>query len=205
MLLIESQYLPPIHLFYVLLAQKMPELCLEVHENFDKPGYRNRCHILTADGVQALSIPLVGGRNHKKNLRTAHIDYTQPWLRKHWHALVSAYNNAPYFEHYEHLFAPLYAQKTHETLLGFNTALLQICMEIMCVKPLISHTQSYQTHHPNTVDLRNALLPNRTPPPPHARAYLQVFADRQPFAPNLSIIDLIFSEGAQTKNFLKSE
>jgi hypothetical protein len=206
MLLIESQYLPPIYVFYVILQQKHVDICLETHEVFQKPLHRNRTHILTADGIQALSIPLQGGRDHRKILHNTHIDNTQQWQRKHWHALLSAYNNAPYFEHYKHIFEPIYQEK-YVHLLDFNTKLLHTCLDILKMKMRIQHTQNYQKNDAQATDLRNVCKPNvyvKYPESYQNFEYLQVFADRQPFMHNLSIIDLIMNEGKYARDLLQN-
>ena len=42
---------------------------LEAQENYQKGSYRNRCHILGANGLQRLSIPLVKGKNNQQNIQ----------------------------------------------------------------------------------------------------------------------------------------
>jgi hypothetical protein len=51
-----------------------------------------------------------------------------------------------------------------------------------------------------SIDLKKRTLPDY--PFKNMQAYRQVFEDKIGFIPNLSIIDLLFNKGAQTKDYL---
>lgn len=63
-ILFESQYNPPAAFFAELLGAEA--LYLEAHDNYRKQTYRNRCLILTAQGVQPLTVPVIDGNRSEK-------------------------------------------------------------------------------------------------------------------------------------------
>ena len=63
--------------------------------------------------------------------------------------------------------------------------------------PAISTT--YVQASPDDLDLRN-----KKGPAFYTEPYMQVFADRQPFAPNLSFVDLLFAEGPAASAVLRN-
>jgi len=200
--LIELHYLPSIAWFAA--TQSFDSIILEKHEHFSKQSYRSRCHILTSQGVQELIIPLTG--KHGKTLITdIKIDYSQKWLNNHWRSIVSAYNNAPFFEYYsDALHDTLY--KEHKFLYDFNRELLTICRGWLKLTNSVTETMAYEKIPPTgTADLRN--LVNAKKPVDCEKffkpiPYTQVFGHT--FAANMSVIDLIFCEGPNARQVITS-
>ena len=96
--ILSSAYLAPVQYFTKLI--QYDEVWIELSEHFLKQSYRNRCTILTANGPQNLSIPVAEGSNSKRIIRDVAISYDHSWQKLHWKALLSAYNNAPFFSIY---------------------------------------------------------------------------------------------------------
>ncbi|HRG28720.1 MAG TPA: WbqC family protein [Chitinophagales bacterium] len=193
-LLTEAHYLPPTA--WMKLTKDYPVICFDTSAHFIKASYRNRCHILSANGILPLSVPLVHGREQRNTLGNVKISYEMAWQKNHWMTLTSAYRRSAYYEYFEDMFAPLY--HTHYvTLMEFNLAALTIVFKILGLKPEIRFTNSYI--EPNTAgyaDFRNMITPkNNTPLNYTFQPYNQVFSDRFPFMENLSIIDMIFNKG----------
>ena len=107
--LIESHYLPSISYFKAIFPAKT--IILESNEYYVKQSYRNRCEILTANGVDKLIVPLTS-KHGKVYIRDVRIDYSQKWLNGHWRAIQSAYGKAPFFEFYaDALYNILFSKK----------------------------------------------------------------------------------------------
>jgi hypothetical protein len=191
--LIELHFLPSLEYFCSL--QSFENVIIERHENFSKQSFRNRTYILTAQGAQRLTIPVITPTG--KNLITdIKIDHTNRWQNTVWRSIVSAYAKAPFFEHYRddlHLviFEP------HRFLYDFNWKILSLCRGWLGWSTTFSETAKYQKKINSEVsDLRNAISAKKDfshrkfycPQPYH-----QVFG--KTFVPNLSLIDLVFSEG----------
>lgn len=200
--LIELHYLPSIAWFAA--TQSFDTIILEKHEHFIKQSYRSRCKIVTSQGVQELTVPLTG-KHGKTVITDIKIDYTQKWLNNHWRSIVSAYNNAPFFEYYsDALHNTLY--KEYKFLYDLNLELLTICRGWLKLTTTVTETLAYEKILPTeTTDLRN--LVNAKKPADcekffHPMPYPQVFGST--FAANMSIIDLIFCEGPNARQVITS-
>lgn len=200
--LIELHYLPSIAWFSA--TQPFDTIVLEKHEHFVKQSYRSRCRIVTSQGVQDLTVPLTG-KHGKTTITDIKIDHTQKWVNNHWRSIVSAYNNAPFFEYYsDALHNTLY--KEHKFLYDLNLELLTICRKWLKLSNPITETMAYEKIPPDGIaDLRNLVNAKKTAsyenffqPVP----YQQVFGHT--FAENMSVIDLIFCEGPNARQVITS-
>jgi len=65
----------------------------------------------------------------------------------------------------------------------------------------IKYTAEY-IEKPELEDLRTSIHPKKKMQQSLTEPYFQVFEERNGFIPNLSIIDLLFNQGPQSKQFL---
>ena len=189
---------------------------IEACENYQKQSYRNRCRFYAADGVQALSFPIVHeDGTYKHPVKDIKVDYSTPWILQHKRAIVSAYRTSAYFEYYQdELFAIL--DSCPETLLDLNMALLRFFIEKTGIKVDLRLTEQYSKdglildtagNQFSCVDLRERIHPKR----PNTvlqdlaleKPYFQVFAQKYGFQSDLSIMDLLFNEGPDSILYLK--
>jgi WbqC-like protein family len=202
MKIIELQYLPQ-PIFFALLHSE-PELKLEGYEHYVKQTYRNRCRILTANGVDDLSVPVVAG-NKKTLARDIKIDNPQKWLSKNWRAIETAYGKAPFFEYYVTDIMAVF-QRKQVYLFDFNHELLTKCLDFLQFDISLKFTdQYYDLKEEPQNDFRSKIIPKSNPSiniTYEQVAYQQVFGNK--FVGNLSVLDLIFSEGPQAGEIIKS-
>lgn len=200
--LIELHYLPSLEYFSIFLLY--PEIILEKQEHYVKQSYRNRCTINTANGIQNLVIP-VTAKHNKAAINEVRIDYSTKWQNLHWRAIRSAYGKAPFFEYYgDKLHQIIFSSK--ETLYELNYHLLSFCLQSLHFEVSLSESTLYEKVASNgVIDLRS----NITPKIPYTErsflapvTYVQVFGNK--FVSNLSIIDLLFSEGPNAMQILQS-
>ncbi len=175
----------------------------DVHEHFEKMTYRNRYYIAGAGGLLKMTLPIAGGREHKSAMKETCIATSDNWQTQHWRTILSVYNNAPYFDYYapslEHLFLNSKLSLADFNLESFNWLCSQLNFSIE------SHqSQTYEKNYgENYFDLR-FLRPgleqcDHCDFPP----YYQVFQERTGFLPNLSLLDLLFSEGPYSLQWIK--
>lgn len=199
--LIDLQYLPSLEYFAVLF--KYDKIIIEKEEHFVKQTFRNRCEILSANKVEKLSVPVIGGRK-KIKMKDIQIDHDQRWQKDHWRAIQSAYGRAPFYEFFAHYFEPFF-QKQEKFLYDFNISLLTLCLKLLQKKIIFEETREFIKSPMNdqTEDLRSETSPktgyksNKHYTPV---SYPQVFGKN--FVANLSIIDLLFCEGPNAKTLV---
>jgi len=204
--IIELHYLPSIAYFSSLCS--VEKIIIEKHEHFVKQSYRNRCHILTVQGVERLVIPLTSksarmnrsDRHGKVLITDVRIDCTQKWLNNHWRTIESAYRNAPFFEFYaDDLHKILFRQ--HTFLYDLNFELLTICLKWLKLDVTLQESMAYEKIPADGVlDMRNVIHAKK--PEQYAIyfqpiAYPQVFGNT--FAEGLSLVDLVFCEGPESR------
>ena len=190
---------------------------IEACENYQKQSYRNRCRFYAADGVQALSFPVVHeDGTHKHPVSEVKVDYSTPWLLQHKRAIVSAYRTSAYFEYYQdELFDILDSRP--EKLMDLNMALLRFFIEKTGLRVELRLTGEYNscgaiagTDGQSVVceDFREVIHPKRSNTILQDLAlekpYFQVFAPKYGFKSDLSIMDLLFNEGPDSILYLKN-
>ncbi|GAP73489.1 hypothetical protein SAMD00024442_99_4 [Candidatus Symbiothrix dinenymphae] len=197
--LMTSAYLAPID--YYMQLNRASSVIVEGWDNYVKQTFRNRCVIATANGLQTLSIPIEKPGTAKCLTRDIRIAEHGNWRNLHWNAIVSAYRSSPFFDYYEDDFRPFYATR-QGFLVDFNEQLEQLVCSLLGIEPKITHSSVYLTATPSTIDLREAIHPKKPPVNAVFKPYYQVFATRNGFQPNLSIIDLLFNMGNEAVLFL---
>ena len=198
MVLFSSAYFPNINYMARFLKEDAP--VIEVWDTYHKQTYRNRCRVMTANGVENLSVPVVKTNGNHTMTKDIAISPIEPWQHIHSRCLESAYKAAPYFDHYYDYLKPIFEQH-FERLIDLNDAALQAVLKMLKVKKEIVHTIDYVLEAED--DLREAFSPKR----PHENdlfpKYYQVVGTKFPFAPDLSVLDLVFNEGPEAATYLK--
>ena len=79
---------------------KYSEVFIETKENFPKQSYRNRCEIVGSNGILSLSIPTKRNNGSKTPIDEVILSKEENWKKRHWRSITSAYQSAPFFDHY---------------------------------------------------------------------------------------------------------
>lgn len=214
--LFESQYHPPLPFFSEIIGAEA--LRLETQEHYHKQTYRNRCLILTAQGVKPLIVPVIdGNRSEKVKITDIEIDYRQNWVHQHWRTIQTAYGGTPYFEYYADYLHDIYVQK-HQRLFDLNLAFLRFYLRCLRLRTSVEFTTEYFSSYPTTTipsysvdqvanevkDCRDSLTPKALvtsePDRKSVQTYTQTFG--KDFVSGLSILDLLFMQGPAAGNFL---
>ena len=206
--LLQTTYFGPIQWYQKLY--RYDHSMIEQYDSFQKQTYRNRCVIATANGTQALTVPIehLPLTSHPsplvKDLRIS--DHNQ-WRRVHWNARQSAYSESPFIEYYADDLRPFFEKKC-DFLIDFNEDIRQKVCELIDFKPSVEYTKEFTSDNSFQTsvifDFRDVI--NAKHPLPDAdftpKAYWQVFQHKHGFLPNLSILDLLFNMGPESVFFL---
>lgn len=196
MTILPAAYLGSIEYFAHLLCG---ECVIDLGEHFIKRSERNRARILTSGGVMALTVHVQRANRPCTPMREMRLDYSKRWQHQHWISLVSAYQGSPYFDHYRDWFEPFY-RKRYDFLVDYDLELTEMLLERLKVDVRPQISERYVEAAPGDLDLRPK---EQKSPAFHAEPYFQVFSDRMPFEPNLSVADLLFAEGPAAAELLR--
>lgn len=220
--LLSTTYCGPVQWYQKLYRSE--EVFMERQETFQKQTYRNRCVIATTNGLQTLTVPVE--RSSSNLIKDIRISNHGNWRHQHWFALMSAYNESPFFDYYQDDFRPFY-ERQYDFLYDFNMEICHKVCELIDIQPNIRETEEYfrsegvrplpspspwrgsLTSNPssliphlssNPIDFRSAINPKH--PADDAdfvpRRYYQVYERKHGFQPNLSILDLLFNMGPES-------
>ncbi|WP_374164439.1 WbqC family protein [Arcticibacter sp. MXS-1] len=192
-------YLPPVEVFSRMKRQK-ENILLERFEHFPKQTYRNRGLIHSPQGKLALIVPVVKGSKVHTRVKDVRISYDFDWQRLHWMSIQTSYRSSAYFEFYEDGLAPFY-EKKWEFLFDYNEEMFRLLLRYLKLDISFSYTESYEEQYPDFDDFRQLIHP-KVESTVDFTPYYQVFEDRNGFIANLSVIDLLFSQGPQSASFL---
>jgi hypothetical protein len=192
-------YLPPVEYFSQMLIHK-ENIIFEDAENFQKQSYRNRATIHSPNGKLDLTVPVIKGSKSHTKVKDVKISYDFQWQRLHLMGLQTSYRSSAYFEYYEddliHFF-----EKKWDFLFDYNEEMLHLILKILKLKINFKYTMEFEKTYIDFNDFRDNIHPKRNSLD-NFKPYFQVFEDRNGFLPNLSIVDLLFSQGPQSLKFL---
>ena len=194
---LSTTYFGPVQ-WYQRLCQP-EQVWIERWESFQKQTLRNRCLIESANGVQALTVPVEhsAGNCLVKDVRIS--DHGN-WRHLHWNALRSAYGKSPFFDYYEDALHPFF-ENIHPNrwayLFDFNEAIREKMCELIDIHPVVSYTTTF---------VQGGLTDAEALPVGEMTAsfkpYYQVWQEKHGFLPNLSILDLLFNMGPESIFYL---
>ena len=202
--LVTTAYFGPVQYFSKFLDHETR--MIEIYDHYSKQTYRNRCNIYGANGILPLSIPVLKGPEHKTRVRDIRMDDTKKWKKLHWKGIESAYRHSPFFEFYMDEIHSFF-RKNYRFLIDLNTEILNVILSHLDIDPEFSFTSAFAEHPGDTaMDYRELIHPKTgLSEDPHFKVipYHQVFSGKHGFLPNLSILDLLFNEGPNSRMILE--
>lgn len=190
-------------------------------------SFTNRNKIRVHDGWTWLTVP-VSNRGEKKHLPIRELEISDSkWQRKHWQSLCLNYSRAPHFKDHAPFFEAFFAQEWHslsDMIRESNTYLMQ-CLGLTTPLQYSYEMQPQQTKDTLILELCLAVGASTYISGPFGREYLDeskftamgievIYHDyKHPvysqnfsgFEPFMSIIDLLFMQGHQALNILKTD
>lgn len=197
-ILIHPNYFPNIHQFTKII--KADNILFEVSDNYQKQTFRNRTYIYGANGKLGLFIPVIHTHKNRELFKDVKISYDSNWMDLHLKSLQSAYRSSPYFEYFEDDFIKLYSKK-EKFLVDFNIKCIKLISNLLNLDLDFKISNEYVEKTNDIIDLRdlsNARKEKKIDTP----KYIQVFESKHGYINNLSIIDLIFSEGPNSVSLI---
>ncbi len=205
--LLSTTYFGPVQWYQKLYRFGRVEI--EAHEHFVKQTYRNRCHIATAQGIQALTVPVSAVSDADRGIASVRISDHGNWRHLHWQAITSAYGDSPFLEYYEDDLRPFFFERRWETLFDFNWDIFTKMCHLIDIQPHVELTTDYAKKIDSIdslpiADYRGIICPKHAVPDPDfvPKPYYQVFSQRHGFLPNLSILDLLLNMGPESIYYL---
>lgn len=199
---LSTAYFPNIQYFSKIINSN--EIFIEQYENFPKQTYRNRCKIIAANGILPLVVPVTNGRSGKVKTKDIKIAYVENWQHQHYQSIMSAYSSAPFYDYYmpelENIF-----KKKYKFLLDLNEDILLIINELLTINTKIKYTDDFlKDIDSNYKDFRFSITPKKQiiDKEFNPKSYIQVFSDRFDFQENMSILDLLFNLGPDSRKYL---
>jgi len=193
-ILLPCAYFGSIEYFSHLLSSNC---IIEVNDYFVKQSLRTRCVIYGANGPLTLTVPKFRKNSSKTLFKDIKINYDYHWQKEHWQSITSAYRSSPFFEYYEDEFQPLF-QKKYTFLVDLNLEM----MSFICSKIGLSTDYKISENYiknPDLDDKRMDTFDNEI-----TKRYMQVFENKLGFIANLSILDLLFNEGNNSRTYLET-
>ena len=200
-ILVHPTYFPSIVQMVAISQSK--QVVFEIHDNYQKQTYRNRCYIAHTNGKLLLNVPIKHSKDgSRQKMGDVVAEQAFPWQKEHWKSITNAYRSSPFFEFYEDELAPLF-QKPIYQILTHNLHIFGVLADLIQLEVPISKTASYEVA-PKIKDLRHLAVAKSKATYP-LQPYTQVLESQHGWLPNLSVLDLLFNEGPNTLSYLESQ
>ena len=223
-MILSTTYFGPVQWYSKLCRCAGQTVFIEACESFVKQTYRNRCYIATANGPQALTVPVTHAPaaipagsspvsdtviQPRADISSLLISDHGNWRHLHWQALQTAYGESAFFEYYADDFRPFYIDEGPgspvrlQRLLDYNMAGMRLVCRLLDLDVDFRPTSEYLPPAEGG-DLRYDIRPKNAPYDADftPRPYYQVYREETGFQPNMSILDLLFNEGPEAARWL---
>ena len=222
--IVQSNYIPWKGYFDLIAA--VDEFILYDDMQFTKNDWRNRNKLKTPKGPEWITVPV--GQNIKRRIRDVVLPNNH-WQKKHWKMIESNYGRAPHFEEVAFLFKPIYMQHQHTNLSALNREMIEAVCDYLGVTTKISNSLDYRLidgKNDRILDLCAQVGGKEYISGPAAKDYIKenLFAARGiklswfnydgypeypqlwgEFTHNVSIFDLLFNCGKDSRHYMKME
>ena len=197
--LIHPAYFPSIT--QMAIVAQAYNIVFEADDNYQKQTCRSRAYISHTQGTLLLNAPILHTKGARVKYKDIGVENSSPWQSHHWKSLQTAYSTSPFFEYYEDEIRYLFEEPV-SSLFEHNVKIHKELCELLGIDTQWSFTEEYLKEPKDMIDARGCInakwdLGITFP------KYIQVFSDRNDFIPNLSILDLLFTEGPNAISYLE--
>ena len=190
-----SKLLPAAYFGSIAYFQELAKhntVIIEAKEHFPKQTYRNRCDIVSADGILSLSIPTKKNKGSKTPTDEVLLSNDENWRMRHWRAITTAYQSAAYFDYYSIEVKELLFNE-EINYLQFTLAITQRIINWLELGTSLLLSNEFKPIQEN--DARIHLVAKNSFQEIEAAPYIQVFPSSTNYKMSVSILDAIFCEG----------
>ena len=223
--ILQSNYIP--WKGYFDLLNTADEFIIYDEVQYTVNDWRNRNKIKAPQGAIWLTIPVIKKNHLEKKINEMEVQDLS-WRKKHFSSICHYYSKTTFFKHYKSIFEELYLGSDETNLSKINLTFIKAINEILNIKTKVSSSTKYKLLEGKTeriVDLCKQAGAKEYISGPAAAVYIdeklfkkeninlvyfdysnykqytQLYGD---FEHNVSIIDLIFNEGENASNYMKS-
>lgn len=191
---------------------------------YEKNYLINRNKIRTSEGSTWMTIPVKA--KHDSSVKDTQIDNSQGWTSKHKKSIMINYSKSSFLRNYVNFFDVLY-EKKFDYLIDINVEIIRYLMNELNIKTKTIFSSELHVEGKGSDRILNickSLNADLYISGPFGKTYLNMdnFKNNSidvefqnfihpvykqcynPFIPNMSIIDLLFNEGINSKNILKA-
>lgn len=217
-------YLPWLGLFHKIA---LADLFISFDQvQYQPKDWNNRNRIKTPQGPIWLTVPVLRKGYLDKTISDIEINNSEPWARKHWRSLSITYAKAPHFARYAGFFEDTYHRRW-ESLVELNTYMLRWFLEALAIPVQVRSAGewNFQGEKSNLVldmckqvgashyifgalgrDYANVPAFIRAGVGAHFQDYVHPVYQQMHggFVPYLSVVDLLFNCGDESRDILLS-
>jgi len=225
--ILQSNYIP--WKGYFDLINSVDEFIIYDEMQYTVDDWRNRNKVKTKQGVQWMSIPV--SKKGRLNLKINEVKVADSrWPKKHWTTLSNTYARSEHFKDYADFFENIYLHKanTLESLSDINYLFITEINRILGIPTRIRQSTEFELGEGKTERLLNICKQTKADiylSGPAASNYLDksIFQQEginiewmnyehypeykqlhEPFEHGVTILDLLFNEGPNSKKYMRS-
>lgn len=191
---LEPTYFPPISHWKHISSNNLQ---WSINSRYNKQTLTNRTYIDSSNGELMLTVPIKhSGKNVPRKFSEIKIDNSSNWKKTHFKSIKICYQSSPFFEFYEDDISFFY-ESDYEYLHQLNFASINlVCKWINLEMP----KENFNAQEKEFINLSYLSNTKRTRELLEKK-YTQTFQVSNGFINDLSILDLIFNCGPDSKNY----
>tara|TARA_B100001939_G_scaffold117871_1_gene102299 strand:+ start:1019 stop:1609 length:591 start_codon:yes stop_codon:yes gene_type:complete len=191
---LEPTYFPPISHWKHISSNNLQ---WSINSSYNKQTLTNRTYIDSSNGELMLTVPIKhSGKNVPRKFSEIKIDNSSNWKKTHYKSIKICYQSSPFFEFYEDDISFFY-ESDYEYLHQLNFASINLVCNWINLEMPKENFNVKEKEFINLIYLSNTKRTREL----LEKKYTQTFQVSNGFINDLSILDLIFNCGPDSKNY----
>ena len=191
---LEPTYFPPISHWKHISSNNLQ---WSINSRYNKQTLTNRTYIDSSNGELMLTVPIKhSGKNVPRKFSEIKIDNSSNWKKTHYKSIKICYQSSPFFEFYEDDISFFY-ESDYEYLHQLNFASINLVCKWINLEMPKENFNVQEKEFINLIYLSNTKRTREL----IDKKYTQTFQVSNGFINDLSILDLIFNCGPDSKNY----